>query len=68
MYISITLIHVVTWPLADTMSRKLDGCYTKLLRYALNYKWSDYVPNSILYNGLEFVEYWRSNLVLLITA
>jgi hypothetical protein len=28
----------------DTLSRKLDGCYTKLLRYALNYKWSDYVP------------------------
>jgi hypothetical protein len=42
----------VTWPLTDTLSRKLDGCYVKLLRYALNYKWSDYVPNSILYNGL----------------
>jgi hypothetical protein len=41
--------------LTDTLSRKLDGCYTKLLRYALNHKWSDYVPNSTLYNGLEFV-------------
>jgi hypothetical protein len=39
----------------DILSRKLDGCYTKLLRYALNYKYSDYVPNSTLYNGLEFV-------------
>jgi hypothetical protein len=29
---------------------------SKILHYALNYIWSDYVPNrSILYNGLEFV-------------
>jgi hypothetical protein len=26
-----------------------------VLHHALNQKWSDYVPNSILYNGLEFV-------------
>jgi hypothetical protein len=38
-----------------TLSRKLDVCYAKLLRYALNHKWSDYVPNRILYNGLQFV-------------
>jgi hypothetical protein len=38
------LYHAVTW----TLSRNLDGCYTKLLRYTLNDKWSDYVPNSIL--------------------
>jgi hypothetical protein len=35
--------------LTDTVSRKLDGCHTKLLHFALNYKWSDYALNSILY-------------------
>jgi hypothetical protein len=34
------------WPCAFTAAgRKLDGCYAKLLRYALKHKWS----------GLEFV-------------
>jgi hypothetical protein len=41
--------------LTSTLAKKVDGCYTKLLRYALNHKWSDYAPNSTLYNGLEFV-------------
>jgi Reverse transcriptase (RNA-dependent DNA polymerase) len=31
------LYNAVTWTLTDTLSRKLDGCYTKLLRYALNH-------------------------------
>jgi hypothetical protein len=48
---STLLYSVITWTLTDTLSRNLNGCYTKLLRYALNHKWSDYVPNS----GLEFV-------------
>jgi hypothetical protein len=51
---STLLYNAVTCTLTDTLSRKLDGCYTKLLCYALNYKWSDYVPHSTLYNGLEF--------------
>jgi hypothetical protein len=41
------LYNAVTLTLADTLSKKLNGCYTKLLRYALNHKWSDYVPNNI---------------------
>jgi hypothetical protein len=53
---STLLYNAVTWIfVTDTVSRKLDGCYTKLIRYALNQKWSDYVPNNILYNCLEFV-------------
>jgi hypothetical protein len=52
---STLLYNAVTWTLTDTLSRRLDDCYSKLLRYALNYKWSDYVPNNKLYNGLEFV-------------
>jgi hypothetical protein len=46
---STLLYNSVTWTLTDTLSRELDGCYTKLLRYALNHKWSDYVPTNILY-------------------
>jgi hypothetical protein len=52
---STLLYNAVTWTLTDTLSRKLDGCYTKLLRYALNYKWNNYIANSILYDGLQFV-------------
>jgi hypothetical protein len=52
---STLLYYAVTWTITDTLSRKLDSCYTKLIHYALNHKWSDCVPNSILYNGLEFV-------------
>jgi hypothetical protein len=51
----IKLYDAATWTLTDALSTKLDGGYTKLLRYALNHKWSDYVPKSFLYNGLEFV-------------
>jgi hypothetical protein len=36
---STLLYNAVTWTLTDTLSRKLDGCYTKLLRYASNNKW-----------------------------
>jgi hypothetical protein len=49
---STLLYNAVTWTLTNTLSRNTDGCYTKLLRYALNHKWSDYVPNSTFYNGL----------------
>jgi hypothetical protein len=37
-HVELTLLHnAVTWTLTDTLSRKLDACCTKLLRYALNY-------------------------------
>jgi hypothetical protein len=52
---STLLYNALTWTLTDTLSRKLNGCYTKLLRYALNCKWGDYIPNNILYNCREFV-------------
>jgi hypothetical protein len=35
---STLLYNAVTWTLTDTLSRTLDGCYTKLIRYALNHK------------------------------
>jgi hypothetical protein len=34
----------------------LDGWYTKLLRYALNHKWSDYVPNVLEFVSIRLLE------------
>ena len=49
---STLLYNAVTWTMTNAMTKKLDGCYTKLLRYALGYKWSDHIPNSELYGKL----------------
>jgi hypothetical protein len=43
---SILQYNAVPWTLTDTLPRKLDGCYTKLLRYALNHKWSSVCQHS----------------------
>jgi hypothetical protein len=55
MCICVTLTCCPLYGYNDTFSKKLNGCYIKLLCYAFNYKWSDYVMNGILYSGLEFV-------------
>jgi len=40
-----------TWTLTPTLERSLNGCYTRMLRAALN-KWWQHVPNSELYDNL----------------
>ena len=35
-----------------TLERRLDGAYTKLLRYALGLRWDDYTSNAKLYGRL----------------
>ena len=35
-----------------TLERRLDGAYTKLLRYALGLRWDDYTSNAKLYGNL----------------
>jgi hypothetical protein len=50
---SILLYNAVTWTLNTTLTKKLDGCYTNLLRYALGYKWSDKITNIILYKDIQ---------------
>jgi hypothetical protein len=49
---STLLYNAVTWTMTNALSKKLDGCYTKLLRYALGYKWSDFITNAELYGVL----------------
>ena len=38
-----------TWTLTETLEKKLDGAYTRMLRYIKNINWQDRVPNTTLY-------------------
>ena len=49
---STLLYNAVTWTMTSTLEKRLDGCYTKLLRYALGFKWDDYISNDKLYGKL----------------
>ena len=49
---SILLYNATTWTMTHTLEKSLDGAYTKLLRYALNIKWSDKITNKELYGDL----------------
>ena len=41
-----------SWTLTKTLERRLDGCYTRLLRHALNISWQQKVRNVVLYKDL----------------
>ena len=41
-----------TWSLNKTLNKRLDGCYTRLLRMATNTNWRDKIPNRTLYGDL----------------
>ena len=49
---STLLYNAVTWTMTNGLIKKLDGCYTRLLRYCLDYHWSDHVSNIELYGKL----------------
>ena len=49
---SVLLYGAETWSLTVALNKRLDGCYTKLLRYALGYRWEDKVTNLVLYDTL----------------
>ena len=40
------------WTLTEKLTRDLDGCYTRLLRAALNIQWQDHVTNEELYGDI----------------
>jgi hypothetical protein len=52
---STLLYNAVTWSMTNSLEKRLDGCYTKLLRYALGYKWGDFITNAELYGKLKRV-------------
>ncbi len=37
---SVLLYGSETWPMTKILNKRLDGCYTKLLRYIFNIKWT----------------------------
>ena len=49
---SVLLYGCESWTLTTETERKIDGCYTKLLRSALGYRWQDHITNETLYGKL----------------
>lgn len=49
---SILLDGAESWSMTKTLEKRLDGCYTKLLRMALNVSWKDKKTNLELYGNL----------------
>jgi len=41
-----------TWSLSKKQEQELDGCYTRMLRKALNISWREHVTNELLYGDL----------------
>ena len=50
---SVLLYGSETWTMTKRLNKMVDGCYTRMLRMALNVnQWIDRVSNCRLYNGL----------------
>ena len=49
---SVLLYGSESWTLTPTLQKSLDGCYTRMLRVALNISWKDHVTNASLYGEL----------------
>jgi sorting nexin-29 len=49
---SVLLYAAETWTLTKTLEKRLDGAYTRLLRYALNISWKDKITNTVVYKGV----------------
>ena len=49
---SVLLYNSETWTVSKTMQRRIDGCYTRMLRMALNVSWKDKLTNEDLYQKL----------------
>jgi hypothetical protein len=49
---SALLYGAETWTLTDTLEKKLDGAYTRMLRYIKNINWQDRITNTTLYEKI----------------
>jgi hypothetical protein len=49
---SILLYGSETWTMTKSLTKKIDGCYTRMLRMVLNVNWSSHTTNSVLYGNL----------------
>ena len=50
--VSILLYGSEIWTVTKAMEKKLDGCYTKILRMAFNVSWQDKLTNKEFYGNL----------------
>ncbi len=49
---SILLYGSETWTVTARLKERIDGCYTKLLRKAINVRWQDHPTNDDVYQNL----------------
>ena len=49
---SVHLYGAETWTITGKIQKSLDGCYTRMLRAALNISWKDKITNHELYGEL----------------
>jgi len=49
---AVLLYGCETWSLSKKQKQELDGCYTRMLRKALNISWREHVTNELLYGDL----------------
>ena len=49
---SVLLYGAETWTLTKKLKKQLDGCYTRMLRMALNVSWKQHLTNQELYQNL----------------
>ena len=49
---SVLLYGAETWTLTKALTKQLDGCYTRMLRMALNVSWKNHLKNNELYREL----------------
>ena len=63
---SVLLYGCKSWTLTQKLEKMLDGCYTWLLRWALNISWKDHVTNEELYDNIPKIsqKIWKQRLNL----
>ena len=49
---SVLLYGAETWTITNALQKKIDGCYIRILRMALNISWQNHTTNTVLYGNL----------------
>ena len=50
---SVLLYNSETWPINKNMQKRINGCYTRMLRIATNTSWKKKTTNEVLYQDLK---------------
>ena len=50
---SVLVYGSVTWTLTQSIEKKIDGAYTRMLRAVTNTSWRDHLTNEQLYGGIQ---------------